>query len=482
MRAISQSILSLILSQLLPCGHKFAFGHNHLVEEQNESSHHQLTIVSDHKTFRSLDEWTRRAQFIRGRCFQKPPTKNERVSSDAVLREWTDGHPCYNGDERSIIFCEDKRTTTRRIQVHFHVIQSDDGVWGKLSEKKIQDSIDKLGASFSPEFTFVFDIDRDVYRINKSEWYYLNTYDDATQAQMKSALRKGDCSELNIYTLRPTNGILGWATFPSWCENDLFGDGVIILDETVPGGSAKNYNWGHTLVHEVGHWLGLYHTFQGGCGGDGDHVDDTPPEASPSFGCPIGRDSCRDDDQPDPIRNFMDYTYDSCMNEFTPKQSLRMLSQWDTYRQVQEETSFPQTNIPTEFLSVSPITAPTKVNSTVSPTNIATTSPTSSPTVSPTKIPTASPTKHPTMSLTKLSPTTPVPVSITCNDIGKRPNCLRNKNTCCVWRDDSGCRARNKCSDCALRDKKKKCLRHGCCLWANDMCVNKSNCPVGKLS
>ena len=101
---------------------------------------------------------------------------------------------------------------------------------------------------------------------------------------------------------------------------------------SLPGGDIANYSLGETATHEAGHWLGLHHTFQGGCNDPGDAVDDTPAQASPTNGCPEGRDSCLDDQGLDPIHNYMDYSWDSCYTEFTSGQSSRIASMWSAYR------------------------------------------------------------------------------------------------------------------------------------------------------
>ena len=111
-------------------------------------------------------------------------------------------------------------------------------------------------------------------------------------------------------------------------------DGVVVFYRSLPGGGLFPYHLGDTLIHEVGHWLNLPHTFTNGCKSPGDFVDDTPFEREPAFACPIGRDTCKGPgyDGVDPVRNYMDYSDDSCMDHFTAGQIERMLASYDLYR------------------------------------------------------------------------------------------------------------------------------------------------------
>ena len=216
------------------------------------------------------------------------------------------------------------------INVYFHVITGSSGQ-GDLSDKDINDQIAVLNSAYAGT-SFSFKL-AGVDRTANNSWY--TTTGGSSEAAMKAALREGSADDLNIYANNMGGGLLGWATFPSSYASNPTRDGVVILSASMPGGSAAPYNEGDTLTHEVGHWLGLYHTFQGGCNGSGDFVSDTPAERSPAYGCPGGRDSCAGRKTPglDPIENFMDYTDDSCMFEFSQDQATRTWDQWVAYRQ-----------------------------------------------------------------------------------------------------------------------------------------------------
>jgi hypothetical protein len=123
------------------------------------------------------------------------------------------------------------------------------------------------------------------------------------------------------------------ATFPWDCASSTSMDGVVLEYGTLPGGDLSPYNLGDTLTHEVGHWIGLYHTFQGGCQKDGDGVRDTPAEKEAIYGCPSAPvDSCPKKKGFDPYTNFMDYTDDACMETFSAGQFDRMQEYWSAYR------------------------------------------------------------------------------------------------------------------------------------------------------
>jgi hypothetical protein len=227
--------------------------------------------------------------------------------------------------------------TSVTVSVYFHVITNTSGT-GNVTDAQLADQIQVLNDAYSgltgganTKFRFAL---AGTDRTANNTWFAAG-YGTTAETQMKNALRKGNAATLNIYFNQPSTGELGWATFPSSYNSAPLKDGVVCDWRTVPGGSFSPYNEGDTATHEVGHWVGLYHTFQGGCNGSGDYVADTPAEKSAAFGCPGGRDTCKTGKNAagvDPIENFMDYTDDYCMYKFTTGQADRAASLSGTYR------------------------------------------------------------------------------------------------------------------------------------------------------
>lgn len=211
------------------------------------------------------------------------------------------------------------------VKVRWHTITN--GSQGTLTPAEIAAQVDVLNSAYTGS-GFSFQL-VSTSSTDNAGWYSGLTHGSAAEKAMKTALHVGGKADLNIYTARLGGGLLGWATFPKTIVDPM--DGVVLLDETLPGGTASPYNLGDTAVHEVGHWLNLFHTFQGGCSRVGDRVSDTAPEQGPATGCPVGRDTCSLPGL-DPVKNFMDYSSDTCMDHFTPGQRTRMQNSWVAFR------------------------------------------------------------------------------------------------------------------------------------------------------
>ncbi|KAH7098099.1 metalloprotease [Auriculariales sp. MPI-PUGE-AT-0066] len=241
------------------------------------------------------------------------------------------------------------------VPVYFHVIIGEGGA-GNLTDEAVHSQIDVINKAYKKtgvSFSLV-----EINRRQNASWYNIVEDTDKRQIEMKTALRKGGREAMNVYTISlgyddGTGGLLGYATLPqdykAGPNGTHFDDGVVILYASLPGGSAAPYNLGHTLTHEAGHWVGLYHTFEGGCSEDaingGDQVFDTAAEGAPTFDCPPkGQepDSCKKLPGKDNVHNYLNYAIDSCMTEFTFGQAIRMQAMLRIYRHL----GFPFPSLP----------------------------------------------------------------------------------------------------------------------------------------
>ncbi len=304
-----------------------------------DNAHAQNTRAADRSTQSDGDTfkfngktWRSQQDFVESgaRCATKHPDAIKAAEIQTALEQ-------FRAQRNQAGATQSSAATSVTIPVYFHVINIGSKVSeGNVSDRMIQRQIDVLnesygGATGGAGTAFGFAL-AGIDRTTNTYWY---TAEPGTQAEseMKTALRQGGADALNFYTNNPGGGLLGWATFPSSYRSRPEDDGVVCLFSSLPGGSAEPYNEGDTGTHEVGHWLGLYHTFQGGCSTKNDDVSDTPAERSPAFGCPVQRDSCAKLAGLDPIYNFMDYTDDPCMYQFTAGQATRMSDMYAQYRQ-----------------------------------------------------------------------------------------------------------------------------------------------------
>lgn len=178
--------------------------------------------------------------------------------------------------------------------------------------------IDEMNSAYSTS-SFQFSLQNISYTENES---WSNNGDDMA---MKRALRKGDYASLNLYFVATIEGtVVGRCYYPTNARpgsDTFYRDGCLVKASTTPHGT--------TAPHEVGHWLGLYHTFQGGCSEPGDHIDDTPA-CQKSRSCDEGTDTCPDLPGTDAVHNYM--SYGRCRTEFSRGQKSRMVSSYNTYR------------------------------------------------------------------------------------------------------------------------------------------------------
>jgi hypothetical protein len=221
------------------------------------------------------------------------------------------------------------KSAAATVPVYVHVMAGKSGQ-GDVTDAQIADQIDVLNATFAGTESGAAANTGFSFTLAGSDRYYNDTWHrDGASSKYRKQTRQGGADALNIWLV--DFSYLGIATFPWDYSRNAGIDGIRVHYASLPGGDATNFNLGETATHEAGHWFGLYHTFQGGCTTTNDEVADTPAQGGPSSGCPEGADTCSLPGT-DPVHNYMDYSYDSCYNQFTQGQSSRMSQMWTAYR------------------------------------------------------------------------------------------------------------------------------------------------------
>jgi hypothetical protein len=277
------------------------------------------------------------------------------VDRHCIIKRRPPDHVKLNRPLKTAGDCSLSRTTIRNeywptqtytIPVVFHIIHKTDGT-GNISDQRIRDQVSVLNQDYG---AIVGSLGEQGYntkiqfklagitRTANNSWF-----NDQYERSFKQALGWDQTRYLNVY-VNSAGGYLGYSYLPQEDAGDVY-DGVVVLYEAVGGrnNGFEVYDQGRTLVHEVGHYLGLLHTFEGyGCFEgytSGDLIADTHSENTEHYDC-RQTSTCG---TPDDIHNYMNYTNDSCMYEFTPEQANRLVCSLVNYRPQLYQTTVPGT-------------------------------------------------------------------------------------------------------------------------------------------
>ena len=224
------------------------------------------------------------------------------------------------------------KVSTDPIDVPVRFVHITEGPIGQITAGQRGEQMDVLNAAYRDHgMTFSYN-EADTVTVDNGTWFRMG-FHSAAEREAKRTLGKDQETTLNFYTTNG-GGLLGWATFPWELEGDPDMDGVVVLYTSLPDAGPPPYNLGQTATHEVGHWLGLFHTFQGGCNAVGDHVGDTVAHSGPNYGRPVVglRHNACEAGALAPVKNFMNYVDDDWMDHFTKEQGERMRDMIGTFR------------------------------------------------------------------------------------------------------------------------------------------------------
>jgi hypothetical protein len=300
------------------------------------------TISWRNQTFATWEEFRAKVDPIHWRCGAAFPNNPDEVQGEGGIAAST--ADCANNLTNPLAEY-DPSAGDICITVVVHVIRNTAGTLGNLTTARINSQIARLNSDYAGAAIAGAVNTRIKFKLatvdpaglpttgityhNNDTWY-----NDA--GSYWTSIAWNPTKYLNIYT-NTAAGNLGYVpALPS--SGTIVGttaDRVVVYWEAFGDNPAfPPYQFGRSATHEVGHYLGLYHTFQGGCGTascytTGDRICDTNNEQSAHFGC-AAQATCTDG--ADPIDNFMDYSDDPCMLRFTAEQAKRMRCTLKTWR------------------------------------------------------------------------------------------------------------------------------------------------------